>query len=376
MRTSISATPFRVECAIVRRSGWVLGALVLAAVTVLVAVFVFTGPDPDSPVDPPGPPGTGPLTVVSLGDSTLSGEGAGDYTADTDGKDGNWCHRSPHAMVHQIELTGVTESVNLACSGAPSRHVGLGDVTQYTEPSQAQQLRELVDDHRVAAVIVAVGANDDPRFSRLISECFTSWFLDQEAPCSDRIKQDWQNRLDAMVPKVVGALEDIKQVLKDAGYERSDYELVLQSYASPIGPDIPEKWRNLNGCPFRTEDLRWVAETGATTLTEALRSAAQQADVRFLDLSRAGSGHEACSGGDDASEEWFTRFTVRWDDLKEVERATHAVQESFHPNAAGHEQFARCMSEFLATNDREAACLEGEDGNLHAAPATPSRADS
>ena len=84
----------------------------------------------------------------------------------------------------------------------------------------------------------------------------------------------------------------------------------------------------------------------------------------------------ACSGGDDASEEWFTRFTVRWDDLKEVERATHAVQESFHPNAAGHEQFARCMSEFLATNDREAACLEGEDGNLHAAPATPSRADS
>src|SRR5690606_34549938 len=74
MRTSISATPFRVECAIVRRSGWVLGALVLAAVTVLVAVFVFTGPDPDSPVDPPGPPGTGPLTVVSLGDSTLSGE--------------------------------------------------------------------------------------------------------------------------------------------------------------------------------------------------------------------------------------------------------------------------------------------------------------
>ncbi len=353
-----------------------LSALALAAVAVLVAVFVLTGPGPESPVERPGPPGTGPLTVVSLGDSTLSGEGAGDYTPDTDGRGGNWCHRSPHAMVHQIELTGVTESVNLACSGAPSGHVALGDVEQWTEPSQAGRLRELLDDHRVTAVVVAIGANDEPHFSRLISECFTSWFLQQSSPCSARIKQDWQQRLDAMVPKVVAALDDVKQVLKEAGYERSDYELVLQSYASPIGPGIPEEWRNLNGCPFRTDDLRWVAETGAIELSEALRGAARQADVRFLDLSRAGVGHEACSGGDDVEDEWFTRFTVRWDDLEEAERASHALQESFHPNAAGHAQVARCMSEFLATNDREAACLEGADGHLHAAPSLQSLAGS
>lgn len=351
-----------------------LSALALAAVAVLVAVFVLTGPE--SPVERPGPPGTGPLTVVSLGDSTLSGEGAGDYTPDTDGRGGNWCHRSPHAMVHRIELTGVTESVNLACSGAPSAHVALGDVEQWTEPSQAGRLRELLDDHRVTAVVVAIGANDEPHFSRLISECFTSWFLQQDSPCSARIKQDWQQRLDAMVPKVVAALDDVKQVLKEAGYERSDYELVLQSYASPIGPGIPEEWRNLNGCPFRADDLRWVAETGAIELSEALRGAARQADARFLDLSRAGVGHEACSGGGNVEDEWFTRFTVRWDDLEEAERASHALQESFHPNAAGHEQVARCMSEFLATNDREAACLEGADGRLHAAPSLQSLAGS
>ncbi|MEY7971859.1 GDSL-type esterase/lipase family protein [Saccharomonospora xinjiangensis] len=353
-----------------------LSALALAAVTVLVAVFVLTGPDPDSPVEPPGPPGTGPLTVVSLGDSTLSGEGAGDYLPDTDGKDGNWCHRSPHAAVHQIKLTGVVESVNLACSGAPSGHVALGDTEQWTEPSQAGRLSELLDDHRVTAVVVAIGANDEPHFSRLISECFTAWFMEKDSPCSAGIKRDWQHRLDAMVPKVVAALEDVKQVLKDAGYERSDYELVLQSYASPIGPGIPEQWRNLNGCPFRVDDLRWVAETGAVELSEALRGAARQADVRFLDLSRAGAGHEACSGGDDAGEEWFTRFTVRWDDLEQADRASHVLQESFHPNAEGHKQMARCLSEFLATDDREAACLEGMDGNLHAAPSAQSLAGS
>ncbi|RBM19556.1 hypothetical protein DI005_15210 [Prauserella sp. PE36] len=350
------------------RSRWWLAAFALVGVALLVGVFVLIGKDEQQPTERPGPPGRGPLTVVGLGDSTMSGEGAGDYTADTNGRDGNWCHRSPNASVHHVDVTSIVKSVNLACSGAPSGHVALGDVRQWTEPSQAQQLAELVKSHRVSAVVVAVGANDDPRFSRLISECFTSWFMDDGDPCSERIKNDWQSRIDKMVPKVVGALEDIKKVLRTAGYDHDDYQLVLQSYAAPIGPDIPENLRNLNGCPFRTEDLRWVKETGATSLSAGLRQAASEAGARFLDLSRAGDGHEACSGGRDASSEWFTRFTVQWDDLSDAERATHAIQESFHPNAAGHEQFGRCLSEFLTTNDESAACLEGEDGNLHAAP--------
>lgn len=349
------------------RPRWWLGALALVGVAVLVGVFVLVGTEAPPPPDRPGPPGTGPLTVVSLGDSTLSGEGAGDYTAATDGRDGNWCHRSPHAEVHQIELPGVTESVNFACSGAPSAQVALGDVEQWTEPSQARRLAELTETHRVAAVVVAIGANDDPRFSRLISECFTAWFSSDTAPCSEQIKQDWQARVDTMVPQVVGALEDVHKVLRERGYERADYELVLQSYASPIGPDIPERLRNLDGCPFRKPDLRWIDGEGVATLTAGLRTAANKADVRFLDLSRAGRGHQACSGGDDPSSEWFTRFTVRWDDLAVAGRASHAIQESFHPDASGHAQFARCASEFLATEDKAAACLEGEDGNLHAA---------
>lgn len=355
------------------RSRWWLGAIALAGVVVLIGVFILIGSDRQGPVQRPGPPGVGPLTVVSMGDSTISGEGAGDYTPDTDGRNGNWCHRSPHALVHRIELAGVTESINLACSGAPAGQVALGDVKQWTEPSQAGRLREVVKTHRVAAVVVAVGANDEPHFSRLISECFTTWFMEGDTSCSAQLKADWQSRIDAMVPKVVTALRDIQTVLRDADYTRDDYDLVLQSYASPIGADIPESLRNLDGCPFRVDDLRWVEQTGAVSLSDGLREAATQAGVRFLDLSRAGRGHEACSGGADPSGEWFTRFTVRWDDLEKAERASHAIQESFHPNAAGHAQFARCLSEFLATNDPAAVCLEGDDGNLHAAPALVAR---
>ncbi len=349
-----------------RRYRWWFGGLALLAVATLVAVFVFAGKEP-GPVDRPGPPGSGPLTIVSMGDSTLSGEGAGDYLPATNGQDGNWCHRSRNAMVHQTDLPGVTATVNLACSGAPSAQVALGDVTQWTEPSQARQLATLIKNHRVVAVAVALGANDDPHFSRLVSECFHAWFRDNAAPCSEQIKGDWQQRIDAMVPKVVGALRDIKKVLHTAGYRRTDYDLVLQSYAAPVGPDIPEDLRSLNGCPFKKTDLEWISGPGVGKLNEGLREAARQAGTRFLDLSQAGTGHEACSGGADPSTEWFSRLTVQWDDLTKLDRVTHAIQESFHPNAAGHAQFARCLTEFLGTDTRTAACRIGEDGNLHAA---------
>ncbi|KAA9166367.1 hypothetical protein FPZ12_002050 [Amycolatopsis acidicola] len=351
-----------------RRYRWWIGAGVLIFVVGLVAVFVFSGPGtPPGPVRRPGPPGTGPLTIVSLGDSTVSGEGAGNYTADTNGANGDWCHRSPDAEVFETDVPGIAAKLNLACSGAPAAQVGLGQTEQWTEPSQAEQLANLVKDHRVSVVVVAVGANDDPHFSELVSQCFQAWFLSGNPPCSDSVAPGWQARVDAMVPKVVSALNDVKTVLARAGYQAGDYQLVLQSYASPIAPGIPADLQNLNGCPFKTADLQWVRDKGVPALSAGLASAANQTGARFLDLSRAGRGHEACSGGADASKEWFSRLTLQLNDLTDANRASHALQESFHPNANGHAQIGRCLTEFLATALPSAACLSGSDGNLHAA---------
>jgi lysophospholipase L1-like esterase len=308
------------------------------------------------------------LTIVALGDSTASGEGSGDYTADTNGLNGNWCHRSPNATVYQTAAPGIESKIDLACSGAPSGQVALGDVKQWTEPSQAQRLGELTKTNRVAAVVVAIGANDDPHFSALVTDCVKAWFNPHDPPCSEKIKNTWQNQVDAMVPKVVNALGDVKKVLADAGYTPADYQLVVQSYAAPIGPDIPESLRNLNGCPFRTEDLYWVGRYGVEMLASGIQQAAKQAGARYLDLSRAGLGHEACSGGPDPAREWFSRLTLQLQDLSQEARASHALQESFHPNAAGYVEFARCLTEFLAAGNGNAACLPGADGNLHAAP--------
>ena len=52
-----------------------------------------------------------------------------------------------------------------------------------------------------------------------------------------------------------------------------------------------------------------------------------------------------------AATEWFTRLTLRLSDFGQLDRATHALQESFHPNSAGHAEFARCLTEFLAAGD-------------------------
>ncbi|MGQ0839002.1 GDSL-type esterase/lipase family protein [Actinokineospora sp.] len=345
-----------------RRYRW--HAAVLLLVTMLLGAFlVVGGPEP---APPPGPPTGVPRVVVALGDSTISGEAAGDYEPGTDGQDGNWCHRSANASIHHTAVRGVAETINLACSGAPSAQVGLGDTEQYTEGSQAGRLAAIAREKRVVAVLVSTGANDDPGFSHVLDNCVQAWFDRGKPGCADVEGPGWQRKVDAMVPKVVRALADIRSVMRDTGYQPADYQLVLQSYSAPISPDVRAELRNLNGCPFRADDLRWVRESGITQITDGLREAARESGARFLDLSRAGLGREACAR-EDPTQEWFSRLAVRWDDLRSEVRASHALQESFHPNAAGHRQFGRCLGEFLGTDDRAAACLAGADGTLHPA---------
>jgi lysophospholipase L1-like esterase len=340
-------------------------------VPVLIAVLTLAGDQlfpPPTPV--PGPPRDAPRVVVALGDSTISGEGAGSYEKGTDGEKGNWCHRSADASVHKIDSAGIDGTINLACSGAPAAQVGLGKQKQYTEPSQAERLAKIAATNRVVAVVVAAGANDDPGFSHVLDLCVQAWFGSGPG-CGATVGAGWRKRVDAMVPKLVRALDDVRSAMRTAGYRPAEYQLIVQSYAAPVGPDIAAGLQDLSGCPFRSEDLAWVRDSAVPVLTAGLRTAARTANARFLDLSRAGAGREACSAGNDSGREWFRRLAVQWTDLHNDERATHALQESFHPNAAGHAQFGRCLGEFLNTPDRAAACLAGNDGNLHAATTFP-----
>jgi lysophospholipase L1-like esterase len=345
-----------------RPSGWLALFLVLVVATLgLAGDHLFPEPKPL-----PGPPEDAPRVIVAMGDSTISGEGAGDYERGTNGEKGDWCHRSPNALIHQVTLPDVTKAYNLACSGAPSAQVGLGKVEQYTEKSQSTQLARIATRNRVTAIVVASGANDDPAFSHVLNSCVQAW-IGKEKPCSDTVGPKWERRVDRMIPKLTKALRDIQKVMHNAGYARSDYQLVVQSYAAPVAPGMVRRLQDLSGCPFLSKDLNWVKNDAVPVLTAGVRTAAARAGVRFLDLSRAGVGREACTSERHPDREWFRRLAVRWDDLQRDDRATHALQESFHPNAAGHKEFGECLTEFLTTTDRAAACLPARDGNLHAA---------
>lgn len=337
----------------------VLRRLSLLLVLSIVAALALVS-DRQTPQLPLLP--NGPRTVVALGDSTMSGEGASDYLPGTAGENGNWCHRSRNAEVDMLVVPGVADRVNLACSGAGAAQVGFAASPRSTEGSQARRLTEVARRNRVVAVVVGVGANDDPRFSDMVSRCTQAWFQRGAQGCADGIGQLWREHVGAMVPKVAGAVRDVRVAMHDAGYPDYAYSVVLQSYAAPVGPDVQPGLQNLAGCPFRTGDLRWVRDTAVPELSAGLRSAAQDAGARFLDLSRAGIGHEACSGA--PGTEWFTRLSVNFDLLRDDRTAGHALQESFHPNARGHAEIARCVSDFLDTTAGSAACLPDAAGDL------------
>ncbi|MFI6095517.1 GDSL-type esterase/lipase family protein [Lentzea sp. NPDC051213] len=325
-------------------------ALPLAMIGLLTIVLVVS----DHPFPPPSDPDRESRTaVVALGDSTMSGEGAGAYEPGTDGEDGgNWCHRSRDASIMKTQIEA-DQKINLACSGTNSdklRH------------EQLPRLREIAGANRVVAIVVAVGANDDPRFSEILNACVQAW--GKRSDCTSSVAPEWTKRVRRMIPKVENTLSAIRQTMRDSGYLDSSYQLIAQSYAAPVSAKMPQSLQNLSGCPLRSADMEWVVEEGVPELSNGLRTAADKVNARFLDLSRAGEGHEACVGGSKADTEWFTRLTVDWAGLKNEKRSSHVLQESFHPNARGHEQIGRCLTEFLASSKRDGACVPRLDGSL------------
>jgi lysophospholipase L1-like esterase len=305
-----------------------------------------------------------PTAVVALGDSAISGEGAGAYEAGTDGPR-DYCHRSANALIQATAVPGIDARVNLACSGAASSDVRIGGTSHYTEPSQAEQLRAVARDYDVRMLVLQLGANDDPRFADTVRTCIEAWVNPFGPGCRSTVGPSWPARVAAMAPKVEAVVGDLRTVMREAGYADGDYQFVLQSYASPVTENM--RWTHgFEGCPFRIDDARWGRTEAVGGLSAALRGVAARTGVRFLDLARATEGREACTRSAPASSWWITPLIVDVDELFESGNPSHVVQQSFHPNALGHRQMGRCLTEFYAAAGREGACLRGADGALHA----------
>jgi lysophospholipase L1-like esterase len=306
--------------------------------------------------------------IVAMGDSAISGESAGNYEPGTD-QAGNYCHRSLDALIHETAIAGIKATLNLACSGASSDNLYIDGSGQYNEPPQSQKLADAAGRYRVRLVIVEVGANDDPAFGRVATSCVTAYVF-QTTGCRYTEGATWADRVAAAMPKVARALDDVRTIMRAAGYSDSGWQPILASYWSPV-PTPPIRYSGYlsklwNGCPLYNADMEWGHDTAVPILSQALGQLAAGKGWRFLDFSRSMNGREVCAPGITHSQEWTTG--TKYDPSSSYWYSFDAVRQSLHVNARGHAQLGRCLTEFAALARSSATCVRGADGNLHAVP--------
>jgi hypothetical protein len=299
------------------------------------------------------PVGERKTSLISLGDSEISGEGVGTYEPGTDGPD-NWCHRSPDAAIHR---TGIAADVtyNAACSGAYSGNIVIGGSKQYAdELVQSDALAVAARNTRLKMVLLVVGANDDLQFGPVMTDCVERWFLLQGG-CAQKYAPGWQARVDGLVPKVGRTVGDLRTVMRDAGYADGDYRLVVMSYPSPIGPDVEDNphypGKLPGGCTGYTSDAGWGRNAAVPAFEKGMRKAAAQSGAVYLDASRLFHGHEVCM-----EDTWARGLYV--DLTNPFPPDANSVRQSFHPNARGHAAFASCLTQLYASGVREASCAD------------------
>ena len=329
--------------------------------------------------------------IVALGDSAISGEGAGTDTDDAyvPGTDGptNFCHRSTKSEIFDTGLSGVT-GVDLACSGAQTGDLvsdptlakitgpGSGD---FGEPKQDVELAQTAAQYQVKMVVVTIGANDDFDFSGIMESCLGQYFpIPQSEGCRDTIgSAAITARAQAVIPKIEAALTDVRETMRNAGYADGSYQLVMQSYFTPITPDIRTNTyagKVADGCPAYPEDLAWGHNWVVPQLDDALRTAAEAVPgVRFLDQRRVSYGHEVCAEMTTSPYEYTNGDVI---DVSELTRngcdysigilglCEDEIRQSFHLRVAGYKGEGACLGEFFdEPNQQEAYCtLDQGDG--------------
>ncbi|MGW1889724.1 ricin-type beta-trefoil lectin domain protein [Streptomyces sp. NPDC002004] len=292
-------------------------------------------------------------SLISLGDSEISGEGVGTYEPGTNGPD-NWCHRSPDSAIHRTGIPA-DETYNVACSGAYTGNIRIGGTKQYAdELVQSDSLAIKARNTRIKMVLLVAGANDDLQFGPVMTDCVTRWFTLQGA-CESKYQPGWQARVDGLVPKVEATVADLKTVMRQAGYADDDYKLVVMGYPSPIGPDIYDNpnypGKIPGGCTGYDSDAAWGRNTAVPAFERGMRKAAEESGAVFLDDSRLFHGHEVCM--EDA---WARGL---WVDLSNpFPPDSNSVRQSFHPDYRGHGAFASCLTQIYNSDYREAGCAD------------------
>ena len=341
-------------------------------------------------------PGVGTPTIVSLGDSYISGE-AGRWAGNTNqsssrtdalgptayydnaagtGEQIARCHRSKSA---EVFIGGGVAGRNLACSGA--RTATFTDSSGYFKPGidfysdssgrvgQARALQTAAAGANVKAVLLSIGGNNF-NFASIVQSCVTDWLTSPSwLPnyCNDdsSVRANFTAaNVAAQTAAIRGAIQNVAAAMTNAGYGPTQYSLVVQTYPSPLPRGSGFRYsqsgytrQSTGGCGFWNRDADWANDTALPTINGAVRDAVAQSgltNVRVLDLQSALNGRRLCESGVGLLEErglstWQSPGAVDQSEWVEQIRTLstvlgpYFVQESLHPDYWGELAFRNCV---------------------------------
>ncbi|WP_432905430.1 hypothetical protein ACQP1S_09775 [Micromonospora matsumotoense] len=320
--------------------------------TALAAILTVATAALPVAVGPPAPAAAAlPTAAVALGDSFISGEGAGAYAPVTDlngvaqpfpgwsaaNNNAYFCHRSPNASLFKAELPGITDRFNLACSGGQPYDIANASASRAKGrqvAAQLDQLRAVGQTHDIDLVLVGLGSNNssftfgtvaEKCANRFIADAWTGWwefwaYLGgpvEQKPCSDADLAT-AAQVSAATAETTAAVRQILTTLDQIDAD-GQHRIVFQDYTNPLPPELAstyweedsrddtrDKFRDLGaeryaaGCPIHRASLApgQRFSQGLGTLVSSVRSTLSAefptADLVYLNVQRAFDGARLC----------------------------------------------------------------------------------
>ncbi|MEV4516371.1 hypothetical protein AB0K00_46355 [Dactylosporangium sp. NPDC049525] len=233
-----------------------------------------------------------PTAAVALGDSFISGEGAGSYqpVVDVNGvaqpfpgwsapnTNAFFCHRSANASLNQATLPGIQARFNLACSGGRPQDIanpsGARDKGR-TVAAQLDQLRAVAQTHDIDLVLVGLGSNNssftfgdvaEKCANRFIADAWTGWWefwaylngpVEQEPCTADDLATAAQ--VAAATAETTAAVRQLLSTLDQIDAD-GQHRVVFQDYTNPLPFDLEQSYWEEDG---RQDDRDKFRDLGA-----------------------------------------------------------------------------------------------------------------
>ncbi|MFJ8589662.1 proprotein convertase P-domain-containing protein [Streptomyces sp. NPDC093595] len=333
------------------------------------------------------------------------------YQADTYRELNGWWGSNPCHRAYKAPITHVKgyfdKALNLACSGAQSKHIwpySAGGKDQHSGVApQLEQLKEAIsptDD--VQLVAIGVGGNDikipayeKPGFGALVVGCIEAfvhtYYQDGygERRCRDDIEPGAGDAVSEVFYNQLKTIDLVQQTLAAKGHPVGSYKLVLTGYPS-ITPTNFSDWSTggeagqwSDNCPVRRYDSSYINNHVVSRLNDVIQVAAEERGVGFINMEEAFEGHRLCEAetlrgsyavSHPERAEWVRFLDVHdvnpvWegaksmlfgeesDEKKSKElNSQRSIAESFHPNALGQQALGTCLKTYY--NDDPANSLQ------------------